>query len=64
MVPHIAKGPWTCHACAQFVAGNLASVERRLPHPDGGEERVMRVWGTPDRSAQHATVSAPHNKFC
>ena len=50
---------WSGHARAQFVAGNLTSVERRVPHPDGGEERMLRAWGTPDRSAQHATLFLP-----
>ena len=33
----------------QFVAGNLTSVERSLPHPQSGEERTLRVWGMSDR---------------
>ena len=40
------------------MAGNLTSAERRLPHPDGGQERVLRVWGTPDRSAQRVPLCA------
>ncbi|KAK9828032.1 hypothetical protein WJX81_003329 [Elliptochloris bilobata] len=35
-----------------LVAGNLTSVNRSLPHPDGGEARLVRVWGTPDRGPE------------
>lgn len=33
-----------------FVVGDLASVSRAVPHPSqGGMDRAVSVWGTPDR---------------
>ena len=49
---HIYQAGWLRPAVpAQFVAGNLTSVERSLPHPGAGAARPLRVWGTPNRCA-------------
>jgi len=49
---HVYQAGWLRPAVpAQFVAGNLTSVERSLPHPGAGVARPLRVWGTPNRCA-------------
>ncbi len=49
---HVYWAGWLRRAVAvQFVAGDLTSVERSLPHPGAGAARPLRVWGTPNRRA-------------